>query len=460
MRAITLTACILASSMAFIDGSALTVALPQLRTEFGGNITAVQWVLNGYILALAAFTMIGGALADSYGRARMLIWGCAAFGLASLACALSSGAAMLVTARIFQGLAAAIVTPSSLALIGEVFARQDRARAIGIWAGASALTTAAGPVLGGWLTETFSWRGVFWINLPIAVAAVSLLLATRRPALTNARAFDVAGAVLLALALTGLAYGLSALGPGEGGSGEPPEIRLAPSALSGLLLGVLLFVAFLFWERRATQPMVPPGLFASRCFSGLNLATLLIYIGLSITFFLLPFHLIENYNLTATQAGMVFLPFTLLVGVTSGYFGGLADRIGTKALLIAGPLLAAAGFALFVVNAGLDLVYAALLPMGVAGLGFAAIVAPLTSAVMNSVDGSDEGLASGINNTASRIAQMVGIALAALFVTAGSGFVTGMAIAATLCAAGALVILLTLPGQRQPDAGQAKGAEG
>ncbi|WOE76245.1 MFS transporter [Alterisphingorhabdus coralli] len=449
IQRLTLAACILASSMAFIDGSALTVALPQLTRDLGGNIGAVQWVLNGYVLALAAFTMIGGALADAYGRARMLTWGCIGFALASLGCALAPGAEMLIAARVLQGLAAAIMTPSSLALIGETFAKDERARAIGIWAGASALTTASGPVLGGWLTETFSWRAVFWINLPLAAVAVALLAIVRRPGITDPKPFDIVGAVLLALALTGIAYGFSVLAPEEGASTQASGLDLSWPVFAGLGAGSALLGIFLMWEQRIPAPMIPGKIFRSISFSGLNLSTLLIYAGLSISFFLLPFRLIDELGLSATRAGMVFLPFTLLVGLLSGYFGGLADRMGIKPMLIIGPLLAAIGFALFAINSGFGLVIGVILPMAVAGLGFAIIVAPLTSGIMNSVDDQDEGLASGINNTSSRIAQMIGVALAAAFATMATGYAVGMWMAAILCVAGALVIMATLSGGRQ-----------
>ncbi|MGF1544689.1 MAG: MFS transporter [Parvularculaceae bacterium] len=226
MKRIALGAAILASSMAFIDGSALTVALPALRDDLGGDVGAVQWVLNGYMLALAALTMVGGALADAYGRARMLRLGCAAFALASIACALAPGAGSLVAARVLQGVAAALVTPASLALIGETFPKTERSRAIGAWAAASALTTAGGPVLGGWLTETFSWRAVFWINAPIAALAIALLSRLPAGAPTKKGRFDVAGAALLAAALAFLALALTQVG----GGGEAGEVARADFA--------------------------------------------------------------------------------------------------------------------------------------------------------------------------------------------------------------------------------------
>src|SRR6266550_4004376 len=214
-RRMVLAACVLASSMAFIDGTALPVALPRLRADFGTDLVFVQWVLNGYMLALASLTLIGGALADAYGKARMLALGCVLFGLASVACALAPSAAWLISARVAQGAAAAIVTPASLALIGATYPRAERNRAIGVWAAASALTTAGGPVLGGWLTETFGWPSVFWINPPLALVAVGVLLVFAPKDGRIQRRFDMIGAAILASAIGALAWALSQIGPSE-----------------------------------------------------------------------------------------------------------------------------------------------------------------------------------------------------------------------------------------------------
>ncbi len=336
-----LTACIVASSMAFIDGSVLTVALPRLREDFGADLASVQWVLNGYVLALASLTLIGGALADVYGRARMLAVGCVVFGLASIACALAPSVGFLIAARVVQGMAAAVVTPASLALIGAIFPREERNQAIGVWAAASALTTAGGPILGGWLTERFGWPLVFWINPPLAVVAVGLLLAFAHQDRREARRFDVVGAVILAGSLGVLAWALSQIGPSE-----PGATSAAPAAVPLAFAGVAVLggvAAYAVWERKSDHAMTPPRLWANRAFVGLNLATLLIYAGLSLMFFLLPFDLIERRGLSATEAGLALLPFTLGVGFLSSVFGRLADKIGTRTMLIAGPLGAATG---------------------------------------------------------------------------------------------------------------------
>lgn len=435
----TLAACVLASSMAFIDGSALTVALPQLRADLGANIQAVQWVLNGYVLALAALTLVGGALADRYGRRDTLIAGCIIFAMASAACALAPNAGWLIAARLLQGVGAAILTPASLALIGAVFPKDERNAAIGTWAAASALTTVGGPVLGGWLTETFGWESIFWINPPLALLAVTALWTQTRPGLTRKTRFDFAGALTLAAALGALAFALSNLAPGEGGAALEGATEGPPAWLIGGAGILAIGLGALFWavERRGDHPMLPAAIFRGADFNRLNLATLLIYAGLSIMFFLLPFELVDRRGLTATQAGLAFLPFTIAVGLLSRTMGGLADRFGPAPLLVTGPLVAAIGFLALAFLREADLALGVVAPMALLGLGFALVVAPLTATVMSSVAAEDTGLASGINNTASRIAQLIGVALATGLAAFSGGYAIGLSAAAALSLAGA-----------------------
>ncbi len=437
-RRIVLAACVLASSMAFIDGSALTVALPKLRAFFGADLAIVQWVLNGYVLALAALTLIGGALADHYGKSRMLAVGCVGFGLSSVACAVAPTIGWLIACRVAQGVSAAIVTPASLALIGATYPREERSRAIGVWAAASSLTTAGGPVLGGWLTENYGWQWVFAINPPLAAIAVALLIAHAPPDRHATRRFDIAGAAILAIGLGVLAWALSQIGPDKTGA-SGGMIALA------IVLGLAALVAYALWERVSSSPMTPPRLIDNRPFVGLNVATLLIYTGLSIMFFLLSFDLVDRRGLTPTSAGLTFLPFTLGVAALSQPFGALADKIGARNLLIAGPL--AAGLALLLLALGKDasLAVGVLAPMLLLGISFALVVAPLTASVMSSVANSDEGLASGINNAMSRIAQLGGIALSAGIASFAFGYRAGLVIAAICAVAGAATIAIMLP---------------
>lgn len=442
-RRMVLTACVLASSMAFIDATALPVALPRLRADFGADLASVQWVLNGYMLALASLTLIGGALADVYGKARMLMLGCILFGLASAACALAPSPALLIAARVMQGTAAAIVTPASLALIGATYPRAERNRAIGVWAAASALTTAGGPVLGGWLTEKFGWPSVFWINPPLALVAVGILLVLAPNDGRIERRFDVIGAAILASALGALTWALSQIGSGEAQAAADAPVRMGTAITIVAGLGIIGLAAYAFWERQSEHPMTPPRLVANRAFLGLNVATLMIYAGVSIMFFLLPFDLVDRRALPATDAGLAFLPFALSVGLLSRVFGGLADKVGARAMLIAGPAGAAFAYVWMALGQEESLMLGVIVPMTLLGLSFAVLVAPLTASVMSSVDQTDEGLASGINNAASRIAQLAGVALAAGVASFESGYEVGLGVAAAVSIGGAFTAAIT-----------------
>jgi EmrB/QacA subfamily drug resistance transporter len=443
-RRMVLVACVLASSMAFIDGSALTVALPSLRTDLGTDLASVQWVLNGYVLALASLTLIGGALADAYGKARMLALGCLLFGAASAACALAPSVGWLIAARVIQGLGAAIVAPASLALIGATYPRAERNRAIGVWAAASALTTAGGPILGGWLTETFGWQSIFWINPPLALGTVALLAAFAPADRREGRSFDMIGAAIIAAALGALAWALSQLGAGEAGA-TPSATTTGAGVAAVAALGLLGLAVYVWWERVSAHPMTPPRLAENRPFFGLNLATLLIYGAASIMFFLLPFELVDRRGLSATDAGLAFLPFTLAVGFLSRFFGGVSDTIGGRILLIAGPAAATVAYVWMALGREASLALGVIGPMTLLGLGFAAIAGPLTAAVLSSVDEADEGLASGVNNAVSRVAQLAGVALAAGVASWAFGYQAGLVTAAAASIAGSLAVAATMP---------------
>jgi EmrB/QacA subfamily drug resistance transporter len=440
-RRMVLAGCVLASSMAFIDATALTVALPKLRASVDADLTSVQWVLNGYALALASLTLIGGAFADAYGRARMLSTGSLLFGAASICCALAPSIIWLIAARVLQGIAAALMTPASLALIGATYPKDERNRAIGVWAAASALTTAAGPVLGGWLTETYGWQAVFWINPPLASVAVGLLWVFAPRDNLQARRFDVFGAGIIAVALGALAWALSQIGVSPfAASSVPPTATLSVAGLG--LAGVGLYV---WWERLSDHPMTPPRLGKNRTFVGLNAATLLIYSGLSIMFFLVPFDLVDRRGLPSIEAGLTFLPFTVGVGLLSQPFGSLADAIGARKMLIGGPLGAGVAYIWMALGRDAGLTFGVICPMALLGISFAVLVAPLTASVMSSVEQSDEGLASGINNAASRVAQLTGVAIAAGVGSFASGYQDGLLAAAALTVTGALTVRSTAP---------------
>jgi EmrB/QacA subfamily drug resistance transporter len=436
LRRIILTTCVIASSMAFIDGSVLTVALPKLRAALGADLATVQWVITSYVLALAALTLVGGALADTYGKARILLIGCFLFGAASAGCALSGSVGWLIAARVLQGVAAALLTPASLALIGATFPKAERTAAIGAWAAASSLTTAAGPVLGGLLTDRFGWQAVFWINPPLAAFAIVLLFEFAPADQREVRRFDVVGAVIIACGLGALTCALSQIGRAE----TPVAASLASDTTLIVLfiLGLGGLGGYAIWERVTDHPMTPPRLSMNRDFVGLNVATLLIYAGLSIMFFLLPFDLIDRRGLSPTSAGLAFLPFTLAVGLLSPYFGSLAGKFGTRAMLIAGAVGASVAYVWMMLAHDHSLWLGVIAPQAVLGISFAVLVAPLTASVMSSVAQSDEGLASGINNAASRVAQLAGVAVAAGLGTLMSGYQFGLAVAAAASAAGAL----------------------
>ena len=366
--------------------------------------------------------------------------------MASAACALAPSAAWLIVARVAQGTAAALVTPASLALIGATYPKEERNRAIGVWAAASALTTAGGPILGGWLTETFGWQSIFWINPPLALAAVGLLAAFAPEDRREPRPFDVIGAAILALSLGALAWALSQIGAGADHDRRSRAVKSWINDRRGWrTLAILGIALYAHWERNTADPMTPPRLVENRPFLGLNLATLLIYAGLSIMFFLLPFELIERRGQTPVDAGLVFLPFTLGVGLMSGFFGGLADKLGARTMLIAGPVGAALAYLWMALARDASLLLGVIGPMTLLGISFAMLVAPLTASVMSSVEADDEGLASGINNAISRVAQLVGVALAAGVASLESGYQIGLLAAAILSLAGVLTVAAMLP---------------
>ncbi len=440
---------ILASSLAFVDGSVVNVGLPAVGGTFKADASDLQWVVNAYLLPLSALLLLGGAAGDRFGRVRLLVIGTGLFGIASAACALAPNLFWLLAGRGVQGCGAALLMPNSLAILGATFSGAARGRAIGIWASAGAIMAAGGPVLGGWLIDTVGWRAIFLINLPLATGAIVLALVYARDARRDkdGTALDLLGGALATIALGAVTWGLT-VGSGHAG--------WTLSAVVAVLAGIALTLGFLWVEKtKGENAMMPLGLFGSPTFIGLTLLTLLLYGALGALLVLLPFVLIQAGDYSATQAGTALLPFALVLAVASPLMGSLAGRIGPRLPLSIGPLVVAGGFLLLLgIGPGAAYWTTVLPAVLVIAIGMAGAVAPLTTAVLGSVGPQHTGSASGLNSAVARTGGMVATALLGGVLSAAgpaliAAFHATAVVCAVTCVAASASALLLVTGKRE-----------
>jgi EmrB/QacA subfamily drug resistance transporter len=447
----TLAACVLASSLSFVEGSVLNVALPAICASYGAGAAEVQWVVNAYLLPLSALLLLGGALGDHYGRRRLLVVGIAIFAGASLVCALAPSLALLLAARAAQGVGAAMLLPNSLALLNAAFQGERRGRAVGIWAAAGAAAAAVAPLIGGWLVDHVGWPAIFYINLPIAAGAMLLALrfvAESRE--TSGGRTDYPGALLATLGLGGATYGLTRW------SSSGAVDLLAGAAMLG---GLAVLVAFLWVEsRRGAKAMMPLTLFTGLCFSGLNLLTFLLYGAFGAAMLLIPSGLFSGGGYSPVEAGLALLPLPILMASLSPIMGGLVGRTGPRLPLTVGPFVVATGFVLaWLIRADggyWTSVFPAILVMSV---GMTIAVAPLTASVLGSVDERHVAMASGFNSAVARVGGLIATAiLGAVLASEGAalfaGFHRAMTVSAGVAAAASLVALTMLGGVKMRNA--------
>jgi EmrB/QacA subfamily drug resistance transporter len=397
-------ATILGSSMAFIDGSVVNIALPAIQQALHADAASTQWIVNAYLLLLGALVLVGGSAADLYGRRRIFLLGTAVFTTASIACGLAPNITLLVVSRAVQGLGAALLTPASLAMLGATFDQHERSHAIGIWAGVGALTSAAGPVLGGWLVDHVSWRAIFLLNVPLAIAAAGLAIFFASESRDDkAKRLDWIGAVAVAIGLAAITWGLSAI---------PASGFHDTNVLAALGVGAAFLLSFVAIEAQFHErAMMPLSLYRSRNFSGTNALTLLLYFALGGALYYLPFGLIRLGGYSATQAGAALLPFALIMGFGASFAGTLSDRFGPRLSLTAGPLIAACGLTLLAfADLGKSYWIGVFPAICVLAIGMTITVPPLTSTVMASVGEARAGIASGVNNAVARVASLFAVA--------------------------------------------------
>jgi EmrB/QacA subfamily drug resistance transporter len=401
-KRMTLLACILGSATVFLDATLVNVALPAIRADLRGGLATQEWVIDAYLLTLGSLLLVGGSLGDLFGRRKIFAIGVAAFGVASLLCAVAPTAAALIAARAVQGVAGALLTPSTLALITDTFHEHERAAAIGTWTAWSGIATALGPLLGGLLVQAGSWRWIFVVNVPFILATLWLLRFVPPSTPTAGAHVDWRGGALCALGLGGPTFALIE---------QPSYGWSAPRVWVPLVAGIALLAAFVAWERRCRAPMLPLSMFRARNFAVGNLATLVFYGGLGAATFFLVVFLQEVAGYSPLAAGVALMPISILVFLLARRFGALADRLGPRLFMGFGPIVASAGL-LLLVGVGAHANYATDVLPGVTllALGLAITIAPLTAAVLGAVEGNHSGVAAGVNNAVARVAGLVAIA--------------------------------------------------
>ena len=422
---------VLASSLAFVDGSIVNVGLPAIAQSFAADGASLSWVISGYLLPLSALLLIGGAAGDRFGHRRVLLTGVGLFFAASLLCAAAPSLPWLIAARVLQGVGAAMLMPTSLAILGSSFSGDARGRAIGIWAAAGSVAGAIGPLVGGWLIDVVGWRAMFLVNVPIAAAALVFALRYVQDAPNvDHRGLDVAGALLATAGLACLTWGLTA-------ASGPAGLRRW--SVAALVVGAVLFALFLAVQRRrGDRAMMPLQLFAAPRFVGLTLVTFLLYGGLGVLLVLVPFVLIQIAGYSATAAGAALLPIPIVIALMSPTLGRIAGRLGPRRPLTVGPLLVALGFVLITrVDSGGGYWTTTLPAMLVIAFGMACAVAPLTNAVLDSVQADHTGIASGLNSAVARTGGLVSTALLSFTLAAHGAALQRLFEVAMLCAAAA-----------------------
>jgi EmrB/QacA subfamily drug resistance transporter len=444
-----IAATVLGSGIAALDATVVGIALPAIGKNFHATVASLQWIVDGYTLTLAGLLLLGGALGDSHGRRKVFVIGTVWFALASLACGIAPNEWFLIVARVLQGAGAALLTPGSLAILQASFNPDDRPRAIGAWSGLGGVATAIGPFLGGWLISAVSWRLVFFINLPVAVAVVAMSIRhvpeSRAPG--PRQRLDASGAVMISLALAAITFGLIA----ESGSGWT-----SPRVLTSLVVGVILFAAFCFTEARKRNALVPLAVFKSRQFSAANAVTFVVYGALGGALFLVPVVLQEVCGYSPLEAGLALLPVTVIMLILSARSAALAARIGPRLQMSVGPLVIAAGMTLFTrVHGNGDYLTQVLPAVLVFGFGLAINVAPLTATALSAAPAEHSGVASAVNNDVARVASLIAVAvLPGLAGISGEaylhpatllhGFHTAVLISAAVAAAGGLLAAVTI----------------